>query len=257
MNTEAAKNNFKINDWDQYARHYNVLNELIPYREMLKKVCENLTVAKGQIILDAACGTGNLEFMAGTILPNAGINFIGVDFSKEMIKVAQENNDKKQADFIWSDLNRPLKFGNACFDQVVTINSIYSLDIPLMTIAEFYRVLRPGGQMILVTPKQGYQNGLILKEHCGDTGPDEPWLNAHVSEEKEYSLLNRAVKDRNLAEKFWAIAEFNRRISQNCLFHFYSQEEIRTLLKSSGFNNFDIDFTYAGQNLFIKANKEA
>jgi len=45
--------------WDIYAKLYDTLNLLQPYRDLHRQVLESLDLKDGELILDAGCGTGN------------------------------------------------------------------------------------------------------------------------------------------------------------------------------------------------------
>lgn len=45
--------------WGLYARLYDTLNLLEPYKKLHREVLEKLELKSGERILDAGCGTGN------------------------------------------------------------------------------------------------------------------------------------------------------------------------------------------------------
>ncbi len=47
--------------WDLYARLYDTLYLLKPYRDLHEQVLTALNLQKNETILDAGCGTGNFE----------------------------------------------------------------------------------------------------------------------------------------------------------------------------------------------------
>ena len=50
------------------------------------------------------------------------------------------------------DCNLPLPFSDASFDAVLLLNAIYALDDRAAFFREVFRVLRPGGRFLLVSP---------------------------------------------------------------------------------------------------------
>lgn len=54
------------------------------------------------------------------------------------------------------DANRRLPFGDASFDLIWCSEVIEHLRDPEFTLAEFKRVLRPGGQLLMTTPNNGF-----------------------------------------------------------------------------------------------------
>jgi ubiquinone/menaquinone biosynthesis C-methylase UbiE len=252
MNRERS--GFGVGKWGNYAETYDALNALTPYRDLLEKVSSRLVI-EAERTLDAACGTGNLIAHLATRGQRLGGRYWGIDFSDEMLAIAKSKADDETSIFCKADLNGTLDFPADFFDQIASINTLYAVEEPELTLAEFVRILKPGGQIIAVIPRKGYENGLILKEHCGDTGPDEPWLNAHASSEKEAELIRRAFDDQELREKFIILAEINRRIARNRRFHFLTQDEAVELFSARGLSIAAIEPIYADQGTMIAASK--
>ena len=65
-------------------------------------------------------------------------------------KVAGSKNP--YPDLVLADANYPLPFRSNAFDEVVMIHVIEHLVRPYDCLREIYRVLKPGGKLILVTP---------------------------------------------------------------------------------------------------------
>ncbi|MCW3844345.1 methyltransferase domain-containing protein [Micromonospora yasonensis] len=97
-------------------------------------------------VLEVAIGTGlNLPHY------RSDTSVTGIELSPEMLVIARERA---------TDLGRPvelregdaerLPFGDASFDTVVCALSLCSIPDPAAAIAEMYRVLLPGGTLLLV-----------------------------------------------------------------------------------------------------------
>jgi SAM-dependent methyltransferase len=101
-----------------------------------------LSPQQGEAILDAGCGTGrNLkELLQAGSLP------IGVDFSHEMLKVAQENYS--EVPIALADLERPLPFRDESFDAVLCSLIGEHLCALGGVVQEFHRALRRGGRLV-------------------------------------------------------------------------------------------------------------
>lgn len=247
--------NFDVNAWGGYAKCYDALNGIKPYQDLQTTVINHLFMSSGNLILDAACGTGNLPHWLKKNKKKFNLMITGLDFSDEMLKLAKEKNQEKYFAFAKHNLNKDIPFDNEYFDKIVSVNTLYTLEEPARILFEFYRVLKRGGRLILVNPKKGYENGLILKEHCSDIGSDEPWLNAHLSEKKELQLLERAVSDIKLRFKMMAVAKFNREILKNKKFYFLSSAELYQLVRSEKFFIIHQEKVYANQANLIVAQK--
>ncbi|NWL09886.1 SAM-dependent methyltransferase [Paenarthrobacter nitroguajacolicus] len=96
------------------------------------------------LVLDAGTGTGH--YLAA-VLQMSGATGIGVDISKFALRRAARLNPQA-ANLVW-DVWRPLPMADNTAD-VVTV--VFAPRHP----AEFARVLRPGGSLIVVTPRPGH-----------------------------------------------------------------------------------------------------
>lgn len=109
-------------------------------------------------ILDVGCGTGNLLINLHNKNPN--IKLIGIDISKEMIRVAKSKTEKlKNINFEMGDANN-LPFENEYFDYVVCSNSLHHHPHALTSIKEMTRVLKKNGRLIIV---DGFTNCCLRK----------------------------------------------------------------------------------------------
>jgi len=89
-------------------------------------------------VLDAACGQGVLA----QFLIDRGWDVQCADIFPELFKLDQVSCRK-------ANLNRQLPFADAAFDAVICANAIHRLYNPAGACREFYRILRPGGQLFL------------------------------------------------------------------------------------------------------------
>ncbi len=241
---------FSKAEWDDYAEYYDSLKELRPYAQMLDDVAFLLTGAQGPW-LDAGCGTGNLPQRLGKKI--AGEKFIGIDTSEPMLSRARSKCPSFT--FQIGNLDSRIPFDDQVFLTVVCINALYAVADPKKTLEEFRRLLHPGGLLVLVTPKSGYENGLILKAHSRSDKPDEYWKAMHASFEREERLVREAITDPRLAERFLHVARFNRVISKDRKFHFFTEADLSELVESNGFKVTSTKLTYAEQNLLLAAKR--
>lgn len=144
MATDATTRSRLI--WDRMAPRYDRdmrrLEPLLFGRDARGWVCAQ---ARGDV-LDVAIGTGlNLPHYP------PGIHLTGVDLSPAMLAAA----DKRAADLgraveLSEAAAEHLPFPDASFDTVVCTLSLCSVADDQAAIAEMYRVLRPGGQLLLL-----------------------------------------------------------------------------------------------------------
>ncbi|MDO4789806.1 MAG: class I SAM-dependent methyltransferase [Porphyromonas sp.] len=96
-------------------------------------------------LLDVPAGT--LVFTASTYacLPNASI--VGVDYSREMLAVAEQRKQDmglSQLSLEWGDVGQ-LPYEDESFDMVLSMNGFHAFPDKERALAELYRVLKPGG----------------------------------------------------------------------------------------------------------------
>jgi ubiquinone/menaquinone biosynthesis C-methylase UbiE len=103
-----------------------------------------------QRALDVGCGTGFLALR----LAELGHTVTGVDLSPQMIEHARRKAQQQhlQIDFRVADA-ADLDCADHAFDLVVARHVIWNLPDPQRGVAEWLRVLRPGGRLALVEGK--------------------------------------------------------------------------------------------------------
>ena len=77
--------------WNTYSTYYDSLYRLMPYRKLLWDAFEALELEPGLRVLDAGCGTGNLEhFIAQKGDPSVRID--AIDFASAMLERAHASS---------------------------------------------------------------------------------------------------------------------------------------------------------------------
>jgi len=132
---------------DEYQR----INELASFhfwyqgsRDLLEKLIRKYSKGKNPKILDAGCGPG-------AMLP-ALVKFgqvFGIDISSEALKFCKERNFEVKKGTV-----EKIPFKDNFFDLVICFEVLYHKDVdnPQKAIGEFFRVLKPGGFLILREP---------------------------------------------------------------------------------------------------------
>ncbi|PMP66416.1 MAG: ubiquinone biosynthesis protein UbiE [Thermodesulfobacterium geofontis] len=109
-----------------------------------KTLIFSLLKTKGGLSLDLGCGTGNYTIE----LYKRSFKVVGLDSSKEMLKVAKEKS--LEILFIKGDAYF-LPFKDKVFDFVLSITMFEFIKEPFKVVKEIYRVLKPGGEVIVGT----------------------------------------------------------------------------------------------------------
>lgn len=143
------------------APRYDFLNRLLSFgidRRWRKKAVRLLKYREGSRILDVATGTGDVALEIARSTP-ASVRITGADFCREMVELGEE----KVASSPYAgriDLKvapcEDLPFANNTFDSITIAFGIRNVVDRKLGLAEMWRVLRPGGRMIILefsTPK--------------------------------------------------------------------------------------------------------
>ena len=98
-------------------------------------------------VLDAGCGTGGLVLRLRTQRP--AWRWTGIDFSALGVELAR----RRVPGVTFEEASiTALPQGDATFDAVVSADVICQVDDPAVALAEFFRVLRPGGIVAINVP---------------------------------------------------------------------------------------------------------
>ena len=132
--------------YDRLAPWFDSLEgflEGLIFRRLRKKLW---SMAEGEHILEVGVGTGkNFRFYPEQALMTA------IDFSPNMLAQARRKQERKQltVNLELMDVER-LYFADNCFDTVVASFVFCSVPHPRKGLKEIHRVLKPGGQLILL-----------------------------------------------------------------------------------------------------------
>lgn len=102
----------------------------------------------GDAVLDVACGTGDLSL---AFAQAGAARVIGVDFTAPMLELAQHKaklHHQRLPLTVGDAMALPLCDG--CVDVVSIAFGIRNVAEPARALAEFYRVLRPGGRLVVL-----------------------------------------------------------------------------------------------------------
>ncbi len=161
--------------WDDYLGHFQSVGKCQDYVQLLDHVFHALgPITPGQRILDAGCGNGNaglylLESMKNSqnhpsMMSDHSIRYIGIDASSEALARAQAHitqtyhSLKKRLSsaipslqMTWTqvDLQHQLPFKDHQFDRIVSNLVLGYVANPQASLRELFRVLAPGGRMVI------------------------------------------------------------------------------------------------------------
>jgi ubiquinone/menaquinone biosynthesis C-methylase UbiE len=120
-------------------------------RSFREETLRHAALKPGERFLDVGCGTGVLTRLAAEMVGASG-QALGIDPAPRMIAVARKNAaGNSQAEFRIAAIER-LPFESGSFDVAVASLMLHHLppDLKLGGLREVYRVLKPGGRLIVV-----------------------------------------------------------------------------------------------------------
>lgn len=108
-------------------------------------------------ILDAGCGGGFLS----NFLAEQGFRVTGMDLATDSLEVARRHDRTRKVVYLPGDVYK-IPFPDASFDVVTAMDLLEHVEEPERAIAEFARVLRPGGQLFFHTFNRNPLAGLVI-----------------------------------------------------------------------------------------------
>jgi len=137
------------------APRYDFLNRMLSFgidRRWRKKAVRLLKYREGSRILDVATGTGDVALEIARTTPPS-VKITGADFCKEMVDLGQlkaaQSPYAARIDFKVAPCE-DLPFPNETFDSITIAFGIRNVVDRNLGLAEMWRVLRPGGRMIIL-----------------------------------------------------------------------------------------------------------
>jgi len=232
MNNGIMNNNF----WKNYFTVYDILLNIMPYKQLITKLCSSLKISSNDLILDAGCGTGNLC----KLIENNRGRVIGLDIEFSGLLRAKKKISKCR--FVIGNLNTNLPFSDNTFDKIVSNNVLYCVNKNdrKKVIHEFYRVLKPNGTIVISNPIIDFNPFTILDNHI-------------KLEYKKfglfYTILNNIKLLTSIIKLFFYYSIIKKNVKKGS-YSFFQKMEQKELLSSCGFKNISNDiFVYANQSI--------
>ncbi|MDH5564238.1 MAG: methyltransferase domain-containing protein [Nitrospirota bacterium] len=248
--------------WNDYLGHFHSVGKCQDYVQLLDHVFHALgPVTPGQRFLDAGCGNGNaglflLQSLQGRNIqphrfPNPPIRYVGIDIIDEALRRAQAQmtqaagSQRTQASgqcpsvhMSWAkvDLQYQLPFADQQFDRIVSNLVLGYVADPLAALREFYRVLAPGGRMVISNLKPNGDFSGIYQNLVNQAGQPE-----------------QKAEARELLHNYGKI----RQAEKEGQFRFFDQTEWMKALDSLDCVHAGVYPTFANQALLIVLEKPA
>jgi len=171
--------------FDAIAPRYDTLNRILTMRMDVgwrKKTVRSLGLDPGGVVLDLACGTGDLC----RVLADAGYRPMGIDRSAGMLAAAHTSAPLVRGDAL------ALPMADGSVDGIVcgfALRNVLGLD---MFFAECARVLRPGGRVALLEVAVP-ANPVLRMGHGLYFGKVVPLVGGLLSDRAAYRYLPKSV----------------------------------------------------------------
>jgi ubiquinone/menaquinone biosynthesis C-methylase UbiE len=133
----------------RYARQTKIGSRIV-YAPFAREIVQSLaTLEEGATIVDLGTGPGLLAVELHKLWPRARI--IGVDPSSEMLRIARRNAGEAGMPVFEARLGtaEEIPLASGCADLVVSQSSFHEWEDPQKGLGEVFRILKPGGSLIL------------------------------------------------------------------------------------------------------------
>jgi 2-polyprenyl-3-methyl-5-hydroxy-6-metoxy-1,4-benzoquinol methylase len=157
----VAREAIQRNGWERW-HDWNA----VVFASMTQWFCEACGAAPGQVILDAACGTGLPSLaLAECVRPNGKV--VAIDTSTSMIAAAMRI---ARSAGVGNIEHRPmdvaaLEFDDASFDAVTCKEGLMFCADPVKAASELRRVLKPGGRFAVSAWDEPEKNAFFMTIH--------------------------------------------------------------------------------------------
>ncbi len=137
-------------DADTKSRKEAIINQYRAVKDLLSPKPEDY-------VLDAGCGVGGASFW---LMKEAPAHYTGITLSETQLamakRYAKKRDPKQEIEFLLGNYFAT-EFKNETFDKIFAIESFcYSYPHPESLYAEMFRILKPGGKMVI-------SDGIVLR----------------------------------------------------------------------------------------------
>lgn len=147
------------------ADRYDLITVLLSFgldRRWKRHLVGLANVSSGSVVLDVACGTGDIAFAIAA----RGARVVGMDITPRMLELAAHKPHARSARvaFLAGDMMQ-LPFASSQFDVVTTGYGIRNVPAIEPALREIHRVLRPGGMFLSLDfnrPANRFVRGIYL-----------------------------------------------------------------------------------------------
>jgi demethylmenaquinone methyltransferase/2-methoxy-6-polyprenyl-1,4-benzoquinol methylase len=171
--------------FDRISPRYDLVNRVMTFGMDIRwrrRTVRELSLPNGSLVLDLACGTGDLcrELAA------AGHRAVGLDFSHGMLRSARTDAPLVEADILRLPVRDGSADGATCGFALRNVVSLADL------FAELARVVRPGGRISLLETAEP-EGGVLRLGHRVYFRRVVPTIGGLLSDRAAYAYLPRST----------------------------------------------------------------
>jgi demethylmenaquinone methyltransferase/2-methoxy-6-polyprenyl-1,4-benzoquinol methylase len=131
-----------------FLNHFLSVNTDKRWRRLVRKKLETVLKNPNALVLDVACGTGDLSL---ELQKNAAAKIIGTDFCRPMLEIAFRKNAKNQTAIPYIEGDALiLPFQSNSFDAVTIAFGLRNLANWKDGLIELHRILKTGGKLAIL-----------------------------------------------------------------------------------------------------------
>ncbi|MBW4061051.1 methyltransferase domain-containing protein [Candidatus Saccharibacteria bacterium] len=230
--------------WRDYARVYDQILTILPYRNLLLEVVDCASIDSNMRVFDGCCGTGNLLWALGEQKVRCRVT--EVDYSEEMIAKAQLKvaGYGGEVELVRANLDNPTADWGVSgkFERFIFNNSLAFLNDPAKILQGAAELATDGAILVASTPRPNPNITELLEEHLQ--------LSENMGMTREDTL-------QRMLPLLQPVIKCNERLMQQYgdSYHLPNEPQLREWFKASGWHITDIGTTYAGQNWMVAAVK--
>jgi ubiquinone/menaquinone biosynthesis C-methylase UbiE len=162
-----------FDEWPEaYDRWFSTPIGFLARRYEVELILGLLKPKRGEVILDAGCGTG--VFTLDIVSLGSGV--VGLDISLPMLIQAGKKLEGLPFQRVLGDMSR-LPFSESAFDKVISVTALEFIEDAKEAVGELFRVTKKGGSIIVAT-----LNSL------------SPWASRRIAEARErHTIFEEAI----------------------------------------------------------------
>lgn len=204
------------------------------YRQFVQLQIDRLDLRSGHSVLDLGAGTGSfIRGLEGDSRDFGDLSIVEADLVQEALKKIREENGQSSivTGLSWARIdadligrNRSLAFKDGAFDAALLSLVLGYLADPEALLEEVWRILRPGGRLVMSNLRRDADISKLAKQLRHDIDALAPMISV-----AEKTLLERSLQNAiNEGSKILDLEEAGR-------FFFWSQTELEDLARRAGF----------------------